>query len=150
MYVIGERMDHPYERFTSSVVTYNCDNIPVFVDAKEKLARPGNVTFQTVPVSKPAAITIGHDVWIGRDVILKPGITIGTGAIIGAKAMITHDVPPYSIWGEVPAKLIKIRFEDKVIERLLLSQCGNMPSRILPASIPLSFAMALRNSRPKA
>lgn len=143
-------MDHPYERFTSSVVTYNCDNIPVFVDAKEKLARPGNVTFQTVPVSKPAAITIGHDVWIGRDVILKPGITIGTGAIIGAKAMITHDVPPYSIWGEVPAKLIKIRFEDKVIERLLLSQCGNMPSRILPASIPLSFAMALRNSRPKA
>lgn len=84
--------------------------------------------------------------------MLKPGITIGTSAIIGAKALVTHDVLPYSIWGGT-ARLIKMRFEDKVIERLLQSHWWKYAYPKfggLNILDPWSFATGLRNSRPKA
>lgn len=54
-------------------------------------------------------VKIGNDVWIGRRVIIMPGVTIGNGAIIGAGAVVTKDVPDYAIVGGVPAKVIKMR-----------------------------------------
>jgi maltose O-acetyltransferase len=54
-------------------------------------------------------VSIGDDVWIGRRAIIMPGVTIGEGCIIGAGAVVTKDVPPYSIAGGVPAKVIKER-----------------------------------------
>ena len=54
-------------------------------------------------------VTIGNDVWIGRRAIIMPGVTIGNGAIIGAGAIVTKDVPDYSVVGGVPAKVIKMR-----------------------------------------
>lgn len=53
--------------------------------------------------------TIEDDVWLGRNVIIMPGITIGTGSIIGAGAVVTKNVAPYSVMGGIPAKLIKYR-----------------------------------------
>ena len=63
-------------------------------------------------------IIIGNDVWIGYEAVILSGVTIGDGAIIGARAVVTKDVPPYTIVGGVPAKQIRKRFPDEVISTL--------------------------------
>ena len=65
-------------------------------------------------------ITVGNDVWIGYEAVVLSGVTIGDGAIIGARAVVTKDVPPYTIVGGVPAKPIRRRFSDEVVEQLQL------------------------------
>lgn len=65
-----------------------------------------------------ARISIGHDVWIGARAIILDGITVGNGAIIAANSVVTKDVPPYSIVGGIPAKIIKYRFHEAKIEKL--------------------------------
>jgi virginiamycin A acetyltransferase len=62
---------------------------------------------------------VGNDVWIGQEATIMPGVTIGDGAIIAAKSVVTADVPPYAIVGGNPAKLIRRRFGDDVIAELL-------------------------------
>jgi carbonic anhydrase/acetyltransferase-like protein (isoleucine patch superfamily) len=64
-------------------------------------------------------IVIGNDVWSGFGSVVSPGITVGDGAIIAAGAIVTRDVPPYSIVGGVPAKVIKYRFDEPDREALL-------------------------------
>ena len=63
-------------------------------------------------------IVIGNDVWIGYEAVILAGVTIGDGAIIGARAVVTKDVPPYTIVGGVPAKPIRRRFSQQTIECL--------------------------------
>ena len=62
---------------------------------------------------------IGNDVWIGYESIIMPGVTIGDGAIIAAKSVVVKDIPPYSIVGGNPAKIIKQRFSNETIKALL-------------------------------
>lgn len=64
-------------------------------------------------------IVIGNDVWIGYEAVILAGVTIGDGAIIGARAVVTKDIPPYTIVGGVPAKPIRKRFSDETIGKLL-------------------------------
>lgn len=64
-------------------------------------------------------INIGNDVWIGYDAVIMSGVTIGDGAIIGTRAVVTKDVAPYTIVGGVPAKPIRKRFSDEIICSLL-------------------------------
>ena len=64
-------------------------------------------------------IMIGNDVWIGFEAVVFAGVHIGDGAVVGARAVVTKDVPPYAIVGGVPAKIIRKRFDDAIIERLL-------------------------------
>ena len=64
-------------------------------------------------------IIIGNDVWIGYEAVILAGVTIGDGAIIGTHAVVTKDVPPYTIVGGVPAKPIRKRFDDETIAQLL-------------------------------
>ena len=64
-------------------------------------------------------IVVKDDVWIGAQVTIMSGVTIGQGAIVGAKALVTKDVPPYAIVGGVPAKIIKYRFSKDIINELL-------------------------------
>jgi phosphonate metabolism protein (transferase hexapeptide repeat family) len=68
---------------------------------------------------RAAKCTIGHDVWIGSSAIVLPGVQIGTGAVVGAGAVVTKDVAPYEIVGGVPAKPIRKRFTDDVITKLM-------------------------------
>lgn len=63
-------------------------------------------------------IVIGNDVWIGYEAVILSGVTIGDGAVIGARAVVTKDVPPYTIVGGVPAKPIRRRFDDETAEKL--------------------------------
>ncbi len=62
---------------------------------------------------------VGNDVWIGADALLIDGIKIGHGAIVGAKSVVTKDVPPYAIVAGIPAKIIKFRFDEIIVEKLL-------------------------------
>lgn len=70
----------------------------------------------------PQDITIGHDVWIGAETMIKRGVTIGDGAVIGARSLVTKDVPPYAIVGGAPARLIRYRFDEDLIEQFLAAQ----------------------------
>ncbi|MDE7089272.1 MAG: CatB-related O-acetyltransferase [Prevotella sp.] len=70
-------------------------------------------------------IVIGNDVWIGYDAVIMAGVTIGDGAIIGTRAVVTKDVAPYSIVGGVPAKEIRKRFTPEIIKRLQEIQWWN-------------------------
>ena len=64
-------------------------------------------------------IIIGNDVWIGFEAVILAGVAIGDGAIIGTRAVVTKDVPPYTIVGGIPAKPIKKRFDEDTISELL-------------------------------
>lgn len=70
-------------------------------------------------------IVVGNDVWIGYEAVILSGVKIGDGAIIGARAVVTKDVPPYTIVGGVPAKPIRKRFSDETITKLLKLQWWN-------------------------
>ncbi len=63
-------------------------------------------------------IVVGNDVWIGYEAVILSGVTIGDGAVIGARAVVTKDVPPYTVVGGVPARPIKKRFDDETIAKL--------------------------------
>lgn len=71
-------------------------------------------------------IIIADDVWIGYGTTIMSGVHIGQGAVIAAGAVVTKDVPPYAIVGGVPAKIIKYRFESKIIDELLKIDYGNL------------------------
>ena len=81
-------------------------------------------------------IIIGNDVWIGYDAVIMAGVNIGDGAIIGARAVVTKDVEPYSIVGGVPAKEIRKRFAPDIIEKLQNLQWWNWPVERIKESIP--------------
>ena len=72
-------------------------------------------------------IIVGNDVWIGFEAVILAGVTIGDGAVIGARAVVTKDVPPYTIVGGVPARPIRKRFEEHVISALLRIRWWDWP-----------------------
>ena len=80
---------------------------------------------------------IGNDVWIGEDVTILPGIKIGDGVIVGKCSVVTKDVPPYSIVGGNPAKIIKKRFDDEMINLLLELKWWDKPIKEINELIPL-------------
>ena len=80
-------------------------------------------------------IVIGNDVWIGYEAVVLAGVTIGDGAIIGTRAVVTKDVPPYTIVGGVPAKPIKKRFSEETISALLEIQWWNWSEKRIAKNI---------------
>lgn len=74
---------------------------------------------------------IGHDVWIGNRVTIMQGIKVGTGAVVGAGAIVTKDVPPYAVVAGCPAKVIRYRFDENTIAKLLKSEWWNLEDNIL-------------------
>jgi len=64
-------------------------------------------------------VIIRNDVWIGYKATILSGVTVGDGAVVGARAVVTRDVPPYAIVGGNPARIIRLRFSDEIIKRLL-------------------------------
>ena len=80
-------------------------------------------------------IVVGSDVWIGYEAVILAGVTIGDGAIIGARAVVTRDVPPYTIVGGVPAKPIRKRFSEATVERLLELRWWDWPEERIAANL---------------
>lgn len=74
---------------------------------------------------------IGNDVWIGKNVVILDGITVGDGAVIGANSTVVHDVPAYAIMAGSPARVIKYRFPPDIVEKLLEIKWWNLPPQML-------------------
>lgn len=81
-------------------------------------------------------IIVGNDVWIGYEAVIMAGVRIGDGAVIAARAVVTRDVPPYTIVGGVPAKTIRPRFDDRTTARLLELQWWNWPIGKIRENLP--------------
>lgn len=112
---------HPIDRISTHPFTYYRDENREFgeiVTPADKV-RPYKVT---------QPVTIGNDVWIGRNAIIMDGVTIGTGAVVGCQSVVTKDVPPYAIVAGVPARILRYRFSPEMIERLLESQWWDYPT----------------------
>ena len=108
--VIGPS-NHPTDKMFCSGALYhnNFENWEEIFDCK----------FKKINFTENKFTIIGNDVWIGQNAIIMSGVKIGNGAIIGAGAVVTKDVPDYAIYGGVPAKLIRYRFDKTTIEKLL-------------------------------
>lgn len=100
--------NHPMERVTLHHITYR--------RSMYGLGEDDAAFFQWRREHK---CVIGHDTWLGHNVVVMPGVTIGTGAVVGSGAVVTKDIAPYTIAAGVPAKPIRQRFPDAVVEQLL-------------------------------
>lgn len=80
-------------------------------------------------------IIIGNDVWIGYEAVIMAGVTVGDGAIIGTRAVVTKDVPPYTIVGGVPAKPIRKRFDNETLDELLKIRWWDWPEEKIAKNI---------------
>lgn len=105
---------HPTTWLSTHAFQYSKDWFPKLADYVE--------IERNTPHEQHPATVIGSDVWIGNNVLVSSGVRIGTGAIIGAGAVVSKDIPPYAIAVGVPAKVIKYRFENYIIKRLLQSK----------------------------
>jgi acetyltransferase-like isoleucine patch superfamily enzyme len=95
---------------------------PIFYSVRKQ----SQISFSNTSLFEETSnIIIGNDVWIGVNVVILDGVTIGDGAIISAGAVVNKDVPPYAIYGGVPAKLIRNRFSQDEIDFLLKLEWWN-------------------------
>lgn len=79
---------------------------------------------------------VGNDVWFGYDALIMPGVTVGDGAIIATRSVVTKDVPPYAVVAGNPAKVVKMRFDPRTIERLLAIKWWDWDIETISAHIP--------------
>lgn len=106
---------------------------PVFNENKDHLPKK----FSNHKFSLESKTVVGNDVWIGNNVMIKANVKISDGAVLGMGSIVTKDVGPYEIWAGNPAKLIKKRFEDDKIEKLLETQWWNLTDNEIEKIAPL-------------
>ncbi|MGF6811233.1 virginiamycin A acetyltransferase [Paraburkholderia sp. Clong3] len=98
--------------------------------------------------NKGNLIVLNSDVWVGDGAVIMPGVTVGTGAVVGANAVVTKDVPPYAVVGGVAAKIIKYRFPDEIIGELLNTEWWNLAPeqlQLLPTENIFQFIDEMKN-----
>ena len=95
-------------------------------------------TFRSVPHTwdNKGDIIIGNDVWIGYEAIIMAGVHIGDGAIIATRAVVTKDIPPYTIVGGIPANPIRKRFSDDIIQKLEILKWWDWPIEKIHQKLP--------------
>jgi acetyltransferase-like isoleucine patch superfamily enzyme len=100
-------------------------------------------------------VTIGNDVWMGHNANVMPGVSVGDGAVIAAGAVVTKTVPPYAIVAGVPAKVVRLRFAEKLVERLLrvkwwdleLAEMSGLPFRDVERCVSMLEDIRARKAR---
>lgn len=95
---------------------------PVFYKGRDSIKKKF-VEFELPP---PRIVSIGNDVWIGRNAIILPGVNVSDGAVVGAGSVVTKDVPPYAVVAGNPARVIKYRFDEDIIKSLLKIKWWNL------------------------
>lgn len=110
---------HPVDWLSTSMLQYvpNVHGWGHWLQAQGHEYRTPGATF-----SSNATVEIGHDSWIGQGVFIKSGVNIGIGAIVGARSVVTRNVPPYAVVLGSPARVYRMRFNESMIERLLASE----------------------------
>lgn len=103
---------------------------PIFFEKWQQM--PENVTSAW---DNKGDIVIGNDVWIGYEAVILAGVTIGDGAIIGTRALVTKDVAPYTIVGGMPAREIRLRFSEETIAELLALKWWDWPIELIQSNI---------------
>ncbi len=100
---------HPMDRITTHPMTF-LNDFGHFIEEDDP---------EVKSMREETRTSIGHDVWIGQGVVVMPNIGINSGAIIGAHSVVTKDVPPFAIVAGNPAKVIRYRFDDETIQKLM-------------------------------
>lgn len=96
---------------------------PVFYEGRDSV----KAKFSTHRRDPARRVLIESDVWIGRSAILLPGVEVGVGAVVGAGSVVTRSVPAYAVVGGNPARLIRYRFDEVTIQRLLGTRWWDLP-----------------------
>jgi phosphonate metabolism protein (transferase hexapeptide repeat family) len=119
-------LEHPVERLTTHKISYRPNEFFKFrgVDGAFRARRQAK------------RVSIGHDVWIGHGAVVMPAIQIGDGAVIGANAVVTKNVAPYTIVAGNPARVIRLRFPAEVAARLERLAWWDWPNEKLFEAIP--------------
>ena len=98
-----------------------------------------NSIYENSKIRNNPSVIIGNDVWIGANVVILPGVKIGDGAVLAAGAIVTKDVKPYQIVAGNPAKQIRKRFDDEMINKLLNIKWWNWEHEEIERSIELMY-----------
>lgn len=109
VFVVG--LNHDFQQVT----TYPLELIGKTESPNDEFPKQENTISRNVNENQ---ILIGHDVWIGRGVCILDGVRIGNGAVVGANSVVAKNVPPYAVVAGNPAKIIKYRFNEKIIQKL--------------------------------
>lgn len=144
----------PKVRFAEAGVTLSigrycsiADKVEILLGGNHRLDWISTFPFPAFPTVWPGAtsdyhatsgdVHIGHDVWLGSGCMVLSGVTIGHGAVVAARAVVTKNVPPYAIVGGNPARVIRTRFNEADIAALLASAWWDLPKEQVQALLPL-------------
>lgn len=132
-----------FSSIADSVVIGGAEHNLNYVSTSPAFTRGKNIlgtNFAQLPKPRVTSTSIGNDVWIGFGAVIKAGVTIGHGAVVAAGSVVTKDVAPYCVVAGVPARVVKKRFSEEVIEALLESRWWELSEQEL-----MKFGEKFRN-----
>lgn len=126
-------LEHPMERVTTHKLSYRPNEYFRFLGVDQDFRER----------RRAKRVVIGNDVWIGHGAVVLPGVSIGDGAVIGANAVVSRDVAPYTIAAGVPARPLRERFPREIASRLAALAWWDWPAEKLAEAVPDMQSLAI-------